>query len=237
MHMLWLHSGGKLASSVPAAALSVAAHAVLIGGAVYGSGQAARALESRVQETVFYLPPPDRAPVASHGDRVRYLRPAHSVASLAGSPDGQAHASVTRTRLPLDDVGADAAPRAAATEVPSSPDSVYSILAVDQGATRDESSGAPIYPPDLFAHNVEGMVTTRYVIDSLGRADTTSLTILFASHPGFVASVRDALPLMHFRPASIGGRHVRQSVEQNFVFRITAPVPAAAEHTRVTPAG
>ena len=71
--------------------------------------------------------------------------------------------------------------------------------------------------------------------DSTGHTDPSTLEILAATHPGFVQAVRDALPLMRFSAGSVGGHHVRQMVEQNFVFRITQPLdPAPADHTRAT---
>ena len=52
-------------------------------------------------------------------------------------------------------------------------------------------------------------------------ADVTSFTVLKATHPEFVAAVRDALPYMRFSPAKIGPLKVRQLVEQSFSFKIT----------------
>jgi TonB family protein len=92
---------------------------------------------------------------------------------------------------------------------------------------RSASSASPAYPLDLLKQHVEGMVRVRYVVDTTGFADPTSLEVVESSHPGFLASVKDALPYMRFSPAKIGDRKVRQLVEQPFSFHITNPAPAA----------
>jgi TonB-like protein len=54
--------------------------------------------------------------------------------------------------------------------------------------------------------------------------DPASVQVLESDEPRFSESVRTALGEMRFRPASRGGRAVRQLVEQRFNFRIA---PAA----------
>ena len=92
----------------------------------------------------------------------------------------------------------------------------------------------------MLARNIEGAVRTRYVIDTTGRADSSSLEILAATNAAFEGSVRAALPGMRFTAAQVEGRRVRQLVEQEFQFRITAPIApllpvVPAEHTRTRP--
>ena len=45
--------------------------------------------------------------------------------------------------------------------------------------------------------------------------------VLEATHDLFTAAVRDALMHARFTPATVGGRKVRQLVEQTFTFSIT----------------
>jgi TonB family protein len=104
------------------------------------------------------------------------------------------------------------------------PDTAWSVLEVDQMAERYETSAAPIYPPELIAMGLEGMVQTTYVVDSTGMVDTTTVAVLRSDDPRFTESVRNALGLMRFRPAVRAGQKVRQLVEQKFRFRI---VPAS----------
>jgi len=98
--------------------------------------------------------------------------------------------------------------------------------------TRAENSAAPAYPLELMTKGVQGSVLVRYVVDTTGFADPASLEILNATHAAFAQSVKDALPYMRFHPARIGGRKVRQMVEQPFIFRIQAATDQQANATR-----
>jgi TonB family protein len=103
-------------------------------------------------------------------------------------------------------------------------DSVFTVLEVQRMVERYEGSAAPIYPPELSARGVEGHVQATFVVDTTGRVDPTSVQVLESDEPRFSESVRTALSEMRFRPASRGGRAVRQLVEQRFNFRVA---PAA----------
>lgn len=103
---------------------------------------------------------------------------------------------------------------------------------VENPAAYDASSAAPSYPDLLRAQNVEGGVIVQFVVDTAGRADTTSYTVLQSSHFAFERSVRNALPGMRFTPAEVGGSRVRQLVQIPFLFRIERTVlEVAADST------
>jgi TonB family protein len=104
------------------------------------------------------------------------------------------------------------------------PDTVFSVLQVDEIVERYPTSAAPVYPRDLLAIGAEGQVRTTYVVDTTGMVDTASIAIELSDDPRFTRSVRDALGSMRFRPARRGGKKVRQLVEQSFRFQI---VPAS----------
>jgi protein TonB len=104
------------------------------------------------------------------------------------------------------------------------PVEAYTELEVDITAQRDPESEGPSYPEDLLARKIEGHARVRFVIDSTGRADSTTFGVLEATEAGFAEAVRQALPRMKFRPARMGPRPVPQRVEQTFEFRITPPV-------------
>lgn len=239
MLQLWLHTQPSASLVTPSVMLSVAAHAMLIGAAVYGTEQQSRQLADEIAQRVVFLPPPDRTPHSeSQRERIQYVdlgsgRPLDGVEGADGARAGRPEGRPDRTGD--GQAGTNALDQPAATPLPSA-DSVYSILEVEEFAVRSEGSAAPAYPAELISKGVEGSVLTNFVVDTTGRADTSSIAILEASHSLFVASVRDALPGMRFSPASIQGHKVRQLVEQRFQFRITpAPVTAPAEHTRTKP--
>ena len=99
-------------------------------------------------------------------------------------------------------------------------DTVFTITEVDSAVAVDPASAAPTYPAALLKLGIQGTVMVRYVVDSLGRADLSTLEILKASRVEFAVAVREALPNMHFTPARMRGKAVPQLVEQPFNFRI-----------------
>jgi TonB family protein len=236
---LWLHSYTSTTTVAPSAVLSVAAHVVLIGAAVYGTGVQSRELVEEISQRIYYLPPPDRMPASQAlAERIQYVD-VGTGARVHGDP--AARGMAPGEPKPADDPGGRGAPgvdpldQQSQMPIPSD-DSVYSILNVEESAVRSEGSAAPIYPPELISKGVEGAVLTNFVIDTTGRADTTTIEIVQSSHPLFVESVRTAIPGMRFSPAMVQGRRVRQVVEQRFQFRITPPAPIVpAEHTRANP--
>lgn len=235
---LWLQSYAPTTAVTPSAMLSVAAHAVFIGAAVYGTGERSREIAEEISQRVYYLPPPDRTPASdAKAERIQYVD-VGTGARLTGveSPTGkQAGQPQPEEQDPgRGAAGMDQLAQAPQLALPST-DSVYSILNVEESAARSEWSAAPIYPAELIQKGVEGSVLTNFVIDTTGRADTATIEIFQATHALFAQSVRTAIPDMRFSPAMVQGRKVRQVVEQRFQFRITPPVSAPAEHTRTKP--
>jgi protein TonB len=80
---------------------------------------------------------------------------------------------------------------------------------------------APRYPDMLKSSNIEGEVLAQFVVDTTGRADMSQFKVLKTTHELFAQAVRNALPNMRFRPAEIGGRKVKQMVQQPFTFALT----------------
>ena len=80
-----------------------------------------------------------------------------------------------------------------------------------------------LYNPETHKQvygEIEGDVLATFVVDTTGRADPASFKVLRATHQLFERAVRDALPRMRFVPAEVGGRKVRQLVQQPFSFAI-----------------
>jgi len=128
------------------------------------------------------------------------------------------------TRLPSTDVdpsasagGAPAVPDAVA---PGSPDGVSTLQRndeVDQPARRVYVV-RPVYPSALRAAGVEGTVRLSFIIDTTGGVEPGSVTVLAASHPGFVASASAAVRAQRFIPAERRGVVVRTLAEQTVRF-------------------
>jgi TonB family protein len=78
----------------------------------------------------------------------------------------------------------------------------------------------PSYPAPLRAAKVEGVVLAQFIVDTMGRFEPGTFRVLKSDHGLFTQSVRDALPEMRFAPAEVGGRKVRQLVQQPFTFAL-----------------
>jgi protein TonB len=85
----------------------------------------------------------------------------------------------------------------------------------------------------MLEQRKEGQVLVQYVVDSTGRADLASITVMESTHAEFATSVTATLPHMRFRPAKIGAHRVRQLVQQLFSFKIdTARVARSTQEPR-----
>lgn len=80
----------------------------------------------------------------------------------------------------------------------------------------------PRYPDELRDAAPDGIVIVRFIIDTLGRAETPSLHVMESSDPLFAQSVRVALERLRYAPARFGGRRIRVRVEQRFEFHLAA---------------
>lgn len=79
----------------------------------------------------------------------------------------------------------------------------------------------PRYPDILRQAGVEGEVLAQFVVDTSGRAEMGSYKVLKTTHELFGSAVKNALSTMRFIPAEVGGRKVRQLVQQPFSFAIS----------------
>ena len=73
---------------------------------------------------------------------------------------------------------------------------------------------------ELSARRTEGQVVAAYVVDTVGRVDTTTIRVLGSDHPRVTESVRTALAEARVRPAKRAGHTVRQLVQQRFRFKL-----------------
>jgi TonB family protein len=211
-------------------------HAAFVGAAVRGTAINARELAESISQRIQYLPPPDRRGGKENlVERLQYV-------DLGGGalvpPIGTGGLVAPGGPLPQPHVGGNAGVDRTTQEqsvADPSRDSVYSVLEVEEQAVRTAASAAPVYPPELMKAGTEGAVFMRFVVDTSGRADPATVEVVRATHPLFAEAVRSAVPQMNFTPAMVGGRRVRQVVEQNFQFRIAQSASGPAEQTRTKP--
>ena len=99
-------------------------------------------------------------------------------------------------------------------------DQVYFEFQVEKPVMQAPNSATPRYPEILKSAGVEGEVLASFEVDTTGHAVSGSFKVLKTSHELFASAVRSALPNMRFLPAEVGGRKVKQLVQQPFVFAI-----------------
>jgi Gram-negative bacterial TonB protein C-terminal len=177
-----------------------------------------------VEQFVTYLVPPDK-PVRQEGIREQLAwtgtRETVGVGDEPSTPEGTGPL-VTGSSERKDSLPAEEPPSDPVAELLAESD-VLTEMEVDSAVRRHPESAAPEYPRSMLSRNLEGSVFAVFVVDSTGFVDTTSFRVIRATHRDFVQAIRAALPGMRFRPALLGGRPVRQLVEQPFTFKITPP--------------
>jgi protein TonB len=99
-------------------------------------------------------------------------------------------------------------------------DQPYFEFQVEKQVQQVPGTGNLRYPDMLRSANVEGEVLAQFVVDTTGRFEAGSFKVLKSSHDLFTSAVRSALPNMRFYPAEVGGRKVKQLVQQPFTFSL-----------------
>lgn len=117
-------------------------------------------------------------------------------------------------------------PKAEASEAPKVAGPViaqgpYFEFQVEQPVTPLRRSTAPRYPDLLRQAGVSGEVLAQFVVDENGLMVPGSFKVLKSSHDLFTKAVKNALPQMRFNPALVGGKAVKQVVQQPFAFAIS----------------
>jgi protein TonB len=211
--------------------LSLVIHTVLIGAAVYGTLQAKEAIEKPKAEKVEFVemkkdepPPPEEKPppppevVAAPPPPKGFQVLTAPIKIPEVLPDIDLSKKVTDE---ADFSGKGVAGGIAKGVVGGTADQTYFEFQVEKQVAGAPGNASPRYPDMLRSANVEGEVLVQFVVDTTGRADMGSFKVLKSSHDLFTNSVRQALSQMRFYPAEIGGRKVKQLVQQPFNFTLT----------------
>ena len=214
----------------PGVAASALLHAMIVGVLVYDQVANPSLTESWTEniEGLTFIAPPDINSSASRV-AVRY--------EAGGGAEGDRPANAEKGVLRARGEGAGEAAVASvsggeetgdqlAVETDDPFEDAFSSVEVETAAERNPASAAPAYPRNLMSAGVEGYAAMRFVVDTAGRVDLTSIRVLDATHPEFAAAVKQAMPGMLFIPARLGERPVRQLAEQLFRFQIAPTVRA-----------
>jgi TonB family protein len=77
----------------------------------------------------------------------------------------------------------------------------------------------PAYPPLLADAGVGGRVVVRFVVDTTGRVEPATISVLASPHPALSDAVREALVKARFKPGRSHGTSVRVLGEITVTFR------------------
>lgn len=216
---------------------SVVVHSILVGLAVYATANAAIKNEKPRQEKIDFVetpkdeppPPKDEPPPPPPPDVVAAPPPPKGFQVLTAPveiPDVIPDIDLSKKVTDEADFSGKGTAGGVAKGVEGGKavvqsDQPYFEFQVEKPVVPAPGSVSPRYPDMLRQAGVEGEVLAQFVVDTTGRAEPGSLKILKSSHDMFVQSVKNALPQMKFIPAEVGGRKVKQLVQQPFSFSIT----------------
>src|SRR6478672_7027418 len=211
-------------------------HAIVGTAAVYGTLQAKEQLEKPKAEKVEFVdikkkeePPPPKEVPPPPKDVVMAPPPPKGFQVLAAPikvpdvlPDIDLSKKVTdEADFSGKGVAGGTSKGVVGGTAPVNTDQPYFEFQVEKQVTTAPGSPQPRYPDMLKSANVEGEVLAQFVVDTTGHAEMNTFKVLKSSHELFTQSVRNVLPNMRFYPAEIGGRKVKQMVQQPFTFALT----------------
>lgn len=216
-------------------AFSIGLHAVLIGLAVWATANAAIRNEKPKSEKIEFVqvkkdqpPPPKKEPPPPPKDVTVAPPPPKGFQVLQAPP-------IVPVKIPDIDLSkkvtneADFSGKGVAGGVakgvvggtgPVSETQTYFAYQVEKPAAMASGTITPSYPETLRSAGIEGEVDAEFTVDTTGRAEPGTLRITKSTNDLFSAAVRSALPRMRFYPAEVGGRKVKQLVQQPFTFTI-----------------
>jgi periplasmic protein TonB len=224
----------KKPKTLKATVISVVFHAAAITGAVVATLQAKEAIEKPRAEKVEFVemkkdePPPPEKPPEPPPEVVAAPPPPKGFQVLTAPikiPDVLPEIDLSKKMTDEADFSGKGVAGGIAKGVVGGTgpvtDQTYFEFQVEKQVAPAPGNSPPRYPDMLRSANVEGEVLVQFVVDTTGRVEKGSIKILKSSHELFTNSVQSALNGMRFYPAEIGGRKVKQLVQQPFNFALT----------------
>jgi protein TonB len=83
-----------------------------------------------------------------------------------------------------------------------------------------ETPPPPRFPEVMRRAGIEGEVVVKFLVDTLGRVDTTSIEVIRSTHQAFTAAVIEMLPRLRFIPSAHGERKVAAVAMMPFRFTL-----------------
>ena len=230
-----IESKAKKSKAAGGTVMSVVIHSVVALAAVYATASAGIEAEKNRQENIKFIetpkakevevkkeepPPPEKVAVVPPPKGFQVLRAPVEIPIEIPKID------LSRRVTNEDDFSGKGVAGGTATGVVGgkpidlTSNQTYFSFQVEKQVEPIGSTQQVAFPEALRATGVGGEVTAQFVVDTLGKVETSSFKVLKATNDMFAAAVRSHLPRMRFYPAEVGGRKVRQLVQQGFVFNI-----------------
>jgi protein TonB len=220
--------------SFGASVVSTIFHVALIGASIFATANAGMEEEEEVVQKIDFVevkkdePPPPQEEAPPPPDQVMQAPPPKGFQVLSAPisiPDVIPEIDLSKALTNEDDFSGKGVAGGVASGVvggtgPVNTDQTYFDFQVEKPAGSMPGSPQPSYPDILRQGGVEGEVLAQFVVDTTGRVDVSSFRVLRSTHALFEQAVRSALPRMRFLPAEVGGRKVKQLVQQPFVFNL-----------------
>jgi TonB family protein len=108
----------------------------------------------------------------------------------------------------------------ATTPTPTVAPATMREFQVEEQARQVPGTGKLRYPDAMRQARREGKVLAQFVVDERGLVELSTFKVLESTDPQFTDAVRAALPTMRFYSSRVGGRAVKQLVQQPFTFAL-----------------
>lgn len=230
MHLIESAHTGHATSGIHSF-LSVSAHVAIMLAALYATTRPAVEREIVPDARVYFIPEPRPATVTPNVPVTRAVTPKPAAPAPVQSKVAAAPTSEPVSMPAVDVPLADPSAAAAAEPVPGGLEGTGEVDAGQSGRggpyevgevevpVAPLSKSGPDYPERAIRLAISGTVTARFIVDASGRVEN-EIAILDSTSPDFTSAVRSFLRRARYRPARVGGRPVRQLVEQRFVFEL-----------------
>lgn len=230
-----IESKAKKSKSAGGTIMSVVIHSLVAVAAVYATASAGIEAEKNRQENIKFVetpkakevevkkeepPPPEKIAVIPPPKGFQVLRAPVEIPIEIPKIDLSRRVTNEEDFSGKGVAGGTATGVAGGRPIDLNSNQTYFSFQVEKQVEPIASTQQVAFPEALRSSGVNGEVSAQFVVDTLGRIETGSFKVLKATNDMFAAAVRSHLPRMRFYPAEVGGRKVRQLVQQGFIFNI-----------------
>lgn len=232
-----IESRARKQRSPAGTALSVLVHAGLISAAVYATAHATVMAEKPKEEKVTLVemkkndppppkepppPPPKAVAVAPVAKGFQVLTPPIKIPDIIPKVDLSKRVTDASDFSGKGVAGGRANGDANIKTAPISDNQTYFEFQVEKQAAVVPGNPSPQYPEALRATGGgDGKVQVQFVVDTTGRADMSTWKVLESSNDLFSQAAKDGVRKSRYYPAEIGGKKVKQLVQQAFSFSLS----------------